>query len=71
MVRDHMEDLVDREATVVRVDGVALLKVEDEVGQATRMLPALTENLTFFPFFWHIPTDVRLGGDGCREDFCL
>ena len=32
-VRDHLAEMVDREATVVRVEGVVLLEVEDEVGQ--------------------------------------
>ena len=73
MVRDHSARMVDRKAAAVRMDGMVLLDVEDEDEQATRMLrtrfPALTENPTFFPFLWHIPVDVRLGGGGCREDF--
>ena len=32
-VRDHTAKMVDREATVVRVERVGLLEVEDEVGQ--------------------------------------
>ena len=72
-VRDYLAGMVGREATTVRMDGMVLLEVEDEAEQATRMLrtrfPALAENPTFFPFLWHIPVDVRLGGGGCREDF--
>ena len=52
--KDHMAEMVDREATVVRVERVGLLEVEDEVGQVDEerlrtRLPALAENLTFFP----------------------
>ena len=54
--------MVGREATVVRMDGMVLLEVEDEAEQVTTMLrtrfPSLTENPTFFPFLWHIPVDV-------------
>ena len=32
-VRDHTAEMVDREATVVRVERVGLLEVEDKVGQ--------------------------------------
>ena len=32
-VRDHSAEMVDREATVVRVDRVVLLEVEDKVGK--------------------------------------
>ena len=32
-VQDHSMEMVDREVTVVHVDGVGLLEVEDEVGQ--------------------------------------
>ena len=33
-VRDHSAEVVDREATVVRVDGVVLLEVEEKTGRA-------------------------------------
>ena len=32
-VQDHMTEMVDRKATVVHVERVGLLEVEDEVGQ--------------------------------------
>ena len=32
-VRDHTAEMVDREATAVRVERVGLLEVEDKVGQ--------------------------------------
>ena len=32
-VRDHSREMVDQEATVVRVEGVVLLELEDEDGQ--------------------------------------
>ena len=65
---------MDREATVVRVEGVVLLKVEDEVGQADEDAKDSVNHLdrksrVLSPLFWHIPVDVRLGGGGCREDF--
>ena len=72
-IRDLSAGMVGQEATVVHMDGMVLLKVEDEAERVTRMLrtrfPALTENPTFFPFLWHISVDVQLGGGGCREDF--
>ena len=66
--------MVDREAMVDRVDGVVLLEVEDEVGQVDEDAKASVYNLdrkshVLSPLFWHIPVDVRSGGDGCREDF--
>ena len=33
-VRDHSAGMVGRQVTVVRADGVVLLEVEDEAGQA-------------------------------------
>ena len=62
--------MVDREATMVRVDRVVLLEVEDEVGQAHEDAKDSVDSLgrKSFPF-WHILVDVRLGGGGCREDF--
>ena len=72
-VRDHSAEMVGRKATVVRVDGVDLLEVEDEAGQAHEVVKGSVGRLgrksrVLFPF-WHIPVDVRLGGGGCREDF--
>ena len=32
--REHAADMVDREATMVHVERVVLLEVEDEVGQS-------------------------------------
>ena len=32
-VQDHTAEMVDRDTTVVRVERVGLLEVEDEVGQ--------------------------------------
>ena len=73
-VRDHSAEMVDREATVVRMDGVGLLEVEDEAGQADEDAKDSVDRLdrkshVLSPLFWHIPVDVRLGGGGCREDF--
>ena len=33
-LREHTEDMEDREATVVHVERMRLLEVEDEVGQS-------------------------------------
>ena len=54
-VRDHSAGMVGRKSTMVRVDGMVLLEVEDKVEQATRALrarlAALVENLAFCPLF--------------------
>ena len=73
-VRDHSAEMVDREATVVCVDGVVLLEVEDKAGQAHEDAKDSVDHLDqkshiLSPLFWHIPVDVRLAGGGCREDF--
>ena len=73
-VRDHSAEMVDREAAVVRVDGVVLLEVENKTGQAHEDAKDSVGRLgqksrVLSPMFWHIPVDVRLGGGGCREDF--
>ena len=60
-------------SVVVRVDGVVLLEVEDEAGQAHEdakdSVGRLGRKSRVLFHFWHIPVDVRLGGGGCREDF--
>ena len=61
-VREHMADVADREATVVHVERMGLLEVEDEVKRSRRgcnetWLIPITENLTSFPFWAHT--------DGC------
>ena len=66
--------MVEREATVVRMDGVVLLEVEDKVGQAHEDAKDSVgrpgrKSRILSPMFWHIPVDVRLGRGGCREDF--
>ena len=72
-VRDHSAKMVGRKATVVRVDGVDLLEVEDEAEQAHEVaedsVGRLGRKSRVLSPFWHIPVDVRLGGGGCREDF--
>ena len=54
-IRDYSAEVVDQKATVVRVDRVDLLEVEDEAGQAMRLprarLAALAENLAFSPLY--------------------
>jgi hypothetical protein len=75
-VRDRSTEMVDQEATVVQVERVVLLEVEDEAGQADKDAKDSVDHLdrkshVLFPLFWHIPVDVRLGGGGCREDFFL
>ena len=50
-VREHTTDVADREAIVVHVERMGLLKVEDEVGQVHE--DAMTENLTSFPLLAH------------------
>ena len=73
-VRDHSAEMVGRKATVVRVDGVVLLEVEDDVGQADEDTKDSIDRFdqkshVLSPLIWHIAVDVRLGGGGCREDF--
>ena len=72
VVREHVMDMADREATMVHVERRACSKWKKKSGKSTRVvrtrLITMIENLTSFPF-WHIPVDVRLGGGGCREDF--
>ena len=72
-VRDHSAEMVGRTTTVVRVDGVDLLEVEDETEQAREVAEGSVGRLgrksRVLSLFWHIPVDVRLGGGGCREDF--
>jgi hypothetical protein len=60
--------------TVVRVERVVLLEVEDEAEQADDDAKDSVDRLdrkshVLSPLFWHISVDVRLGGGGCREDF--
>ena len=73
-VRDHSVEMVDRVATVVRVDRVVLLEVEDEARKAEEDAKDSVDRLdrkshVLSPLFWGIPVDARLGGGGCREDF--
>ena len=72
MVRGHATDMVDQEATVVRVERLCMLEVEDEVRRGhggTRSI-TIAENLTFSPFLAY--TDgCAFSGGGCREDFRL
>ena len=58
MVRGHVVDTVDREATMVRMGRMGMLEMEDEVGQGQRgsgrtWLVTIAENLTSFPFLAH------------------
>ena len=58
MVRGHVADMVDREATMVRMGRMGMLEMEDEVGQGQRgsggtWLITIAENLTSFPFLAH------------------
>jgi hypothetical protein len=69
-VRDHSTEMVNREETVVRVEGVVLLEVEDEAGQADEdakdsVIHLDRKSHVLSPLFWHIPVDVRLGEGGC------
>ena len=52
MVRGHAVDMVDREATMVRVERMGMLEVEDEVrrGCEGNRLITIAENLTSSPF---------------------
>ena len=64
----------DREAAVVRMGGVVLLEVEDEVRQVNEEAKGSVDRFdqkshVLSLLFWHIPVDVRLGEGGCREDF--
>ena len=66
--------MADRmETTVVRVERMGMLEMEDKAEKSQRAregtrLLTIAE-ISHLLLSWHIQVDVWFGGGGCREDF--